>query len=371
MRIAVFTPDYPPNLFGGIGTFVFNLYKNMQHDEITIFHIPLLRTVEESAPHSSYDVVLWNYPDLKYEGKEDFLAYITAYNERIIKSFDQYVQSTGKKFDALHLHASCYAFSLPALKAKYGMKILYTMHGIAAHMRDPYYIMDITMFNNVDISIAPSNWMANRARQQYPEIPMQIQTIYNGVDIQPNDGMKKKERSILFCGRLTRKKGCDLLLSAVARLRDVLAQEGYRIDIVGDGPYREDLERLVKTLRVEDMVVFHGFLSAEATQKFMHQAEICVVPSQNEAFGLVAVEAMSCMCCPIVCNSGGLAEIVVPNASGMVFEAGNDEDLAQKIHDVIFNVELRNNLSLGAFERSMDFSWSVVAAEYTKLYSEI
>lgn len=154
----------------------------------------------------------------------------------------------------------------------------------------------------------------------------------NGV---PPSLLKEQSRSgpsrggkleLIFVGRLIPLKACDLSLRAAAPLlRDGRA----RFTIVGDGPERESLKELTKTLQVEGAVSFLGWLSADDTFAQLKQADVMVFPSLREFGGTVVFEALSLGAVPVVADFGGPGDIVNPsigykipltNESGLVLE---------------------------------------------------
>ena len=137
-----------------------------------------------------------------------------------------------------------------------------------------------------------------------------------------------KTRQIVFLGRLVSDKGADMLIRALARLKD----QGLNLDvtIIGTGPEREPLERLAVECQVRDQITFTGALSGESLVRALNEHHLMVVPSRwNEPFGVVALEGIACGCWVIGSSGGGLPEAIGP--CGMTFANGDDRALADTL----------------------------------------
>lgn len=136
--------------------------------------------------------------------------------------------------------------------------------------------------------------------------------------------------AFVFCGRLSVEKGVPLLLGAFSRL--VRTIPGARLRIVGDGPQRADLERLVRALGVARSVTFTGRLPGEDVERELVDAWALVAPSLwAEPFGLVALEAIVRGVPVIASERGGFADSVEEGITGMLFPNGNEEELLLRL----------------------------------------
>lgn len=137
----------------------------------------------------------------------------------------------------------------------------------------------------------------------------------------------------LYCGRLAREKGVELLLRALARLRVGVPRS--RLIVVGDGPERARLQRLAAELGVAVAVHFAGWQPPGDVQRLMGEAWALVVPSLwAEPFGLVALEAITRGLPVVASEAGGLADIVVDKVSGLTFPAGDEQTLSRHLGSI-------------------------------------
>jgi glycosyltransferase involved in cell wall biosynthesis len=145
--------------------------------------------------------------------------------------------------------------------------------------------------------------------------------------VSPDPGEKQSEgEGAVFVGRFWPEKGVATMLRAWGHLRGRLP-----LRILGDGPLRGELERIASDLNLSN-VTFLGHVSNDATQAAIKNARILIFPSENyENFPVTIVEALSCGT-PVVCSRlGAMQEIVKDGVTGLNFEPGNPEDLAEKV----------------------------------------
>lgn len=165
------------------------------------------------------------------------------------------------------------------------------------------------------------------AKQKFIESgfdPDRISVKQNFVRGVSNLASLEKNGRALFVGRLVNEKGIELLLDAWSRL-----PRQTPLDIVGDGPLREQVESRTKQL---SHIKLHGNLDHSQVKEMMRSAMVQIVPSIcYETFGLVVIEAFSVGTPAIVTNHGALAELVEDGRTGLRFESGNAAELAQKV----------------------------------------
>jgi glycosyltransferase involved in cell wall biosynthesis len=142
------------------------------------------------------------------------------------------------------------------------------------------------------------------------------------------NGQPKKDRSLLFIGRMVSDKGADLALNALHWL-GTKGNEPFHLSLVGEGPERERLEQMTRSLGLEDKVKFLGVMTNQQVAELMNESKVLLVPSRIEPFGTVVAEGLACGCKVVCSNSGGLPEAA--GGFGYVFPSGDVEALANAI----------------------------------------
>ncbi|MDK9716578.1 MAG: glycosyltransferase [Trichlorobacter sp.] len=137
--------------------------------------------------------------------------------------------------------------------------------------------------------------------------------------------------TLLYVGRVSREKALDLLVESFCRLVDEGAELG--LAVVGDGPHREEMEAAL----VGYPVLFTGYLQGEELQRAYASADLFVFPSATDTFGNVVLEAQASGVPVIVSDAGGPRELMLSGETGMVFSAGNQDELTGAIRSMTTN----------------------------------
>lgn len=194
--------------------------------------------------------------------------------------------------------------------------------------------------------------------------------VYNAIDIERFTPNQKSEGIVRIAtsGLLVYGKGYDLLLKALAQLRDL--NDEYELSIFGNGPEYEKL--LSYSIQNKLPVTFHGYIERERLISELGNYDIFIQPSRTEAFGYSVTEAMASGCVPICSKVGGLQDQVIHLYNGLLFEPGNVKQLSDSIRLLIKNKELRNKMREKALEVvKQKFSLSVFGERLENIYSSL
>jgi D-inositol-3-phosphate glycosyltransferase len=180
---------------------------------------------------------------------------------------------------------------------------------------------------------------------------------------------------LLFVGRIERLKGIDTLLESVAVVSRTCAGRNLKVLIVGGGDQTEDengeLRRVVELhheLNLEDQVEFVGSKPRELLPLYYSAADMTIMPSHYESFGLVAVESMASGTPVIASNVGGLSYTVKDGETGFLVPEENHFALAEQVHNLLKNPELRLSMGEAATRHAQQYSWSNIAAQIVDVY---
>ncbi|HET6566620.1 MAG TPA: glycosyltransferase family 4 protein [Rhodothermales bacterium] len=179
--------------------------------------------------------------------------------------------------------------------------------------------------------------------------------------------LRPEDKVVCLVGRLDHTKGHDVLLRAIARLRSdgcsAVALFG------GVGPLKSAIERMAKDLGVADQVHLLGFTDARTV---LWASDAFVLPSRREGFPLVILEAMLCGVVPIRTPAAGAFEQIEDAVNGFIVPFDDDENLAQRLSQVLGNSELRSRMSQSSVERARrKFTSEIMLDETVATYREV
>ena len=183
--------------------------------------------------------------------------------------------------------------------------------------------------------------------------------------------LRKNRRTVLVAvGVLHERKGFHYLVKALGLMRQ--GKKKVKLLIIGeDGGYAKELEQLTKLLGLEEHVILAGYLSSRKKIMAMKEADIVVIPSLIEPFGLVALEAMAIGKPIIATKVGGLKSILEDGKTALLVEPADSNHLAKTITDLLKNTALRRRLSDNSRKAVIRYSWNTVVDRYLEIYHDI
>jgi glycosyltransferase involved in cell wall biosynthesis len=223
--------------------------------------------------------------------------------------------------------------------------------------------------------VVNSKFMVKNVALGYGIDPDKITVIPNGVNLKLFDRQTKKifldgDPAILYIGRLTYAKGILTLIQAVA-----LAKKSFpkiKLHCVGHSSVTaSDLQSKISELHLTDNVILHDWVSQEDISSYYKAADFCIFPSQLESFGLVVLEAMASGAPLILSNIPAFREIVQKEKSGLFFNVGNEQELANSITRLASDFNLRKRLVENASRDVLSYDWANIAEKYVELYKSI
>jgi glycogen(starch) synthase len=178
------------------------------------------------------------------------------------------------------------------------------------------------------------------------------------------------ERLVLMVGRLVYEKGFHLALDALAPL--VRAGERVRYIVAGSGTAEPELKDQARKLGLTRHGSFLGWAGDDLLHSLYRVADLCIVPSIYEPFGLVALEAMASGCLCVVADTGGLREVVpADGTAGLRFPCNDADALQQLLARVLTDDRARAQLIAEAREHVLRFDWTEVARRTLRVYDAL
>jgi alpha-maltose-1-phosphate synthase len=403
MRIAIFTNEYPPNIYGGAGVHVEYLARELARPDAGNHAVDVFCFGEQREDHGN----------LRVRGIGPVVQF-PAHDPRHARLLDALVRDlamvgAADAPDIVHCH-TWYAHLAGCLAAPLtGGRLVLTTHSLEPHrpwkaeqLGTAYQAtlwIERTAYRNADGVIAVSQAMKHDVQALYHVAPDRVRVIHNGID--PDEycrrsaphtlrrlGIDPDLPAVLFVGRITRQKGILHLVRALPHLA-----AGVQVVLCAGAPDTDEIAgemtALVEEARREsavDIIWIPEMLPKEDIIALYSHAAVFVCPSVYEPFGIINLEAMACET-PVVASAvGGIPEIVVPDETGVLvpFTAAGDgsaeprdpaafsRDLADAVNRLIADPDRRAAMGTAARQRVLDrFSWRRIAELTQEFYSEI
>lgn len=252
-----------------------------------------------------------------------------------------------------------------ALKSRFSCPNALVLHGLSYVQKYPQKMAEL--LRNIDRIGCRSSAMASEVRQalSLPQTPF---VCYSGIpddyvesmQAQPLPTLEHVSR-FLFVGELIARKHVDTVIRALA---DHVVHP-WTLDVVGEGSCRAELQSLATSLGVTDRVTFHGRISREQVLDKMQHADVFTMVSENEAFGLVYLEAMAAGCLTVGSRKEGIDGVIADGKNGFLVKAGDPEELSA-LYGRIFDLspEERRAVARSAKATATQMTDSAVAARY-------
>ena len=180
------------------------------------------------------------------------------------------------------------------------------------------------------------------------------------------------DKVLLYVGRIESLKGLDLLVHTAAQIRNVDDIEGMRVLVVGgdDGKSREldRIKKLTQELNVSNIFDFVGRVDQDELPMYYSAADVCVVPSFYESFGLAALESMACGTPVVASRVGGLSTVVKHGSTGYLQSWRCPEAFANSVEMIMSSQNLRDSMGLAARNQAETLGWDNVATHMIDIY---
>ncbi|PWH16213.1 MAG: glycosyltransferase family 1 protein [Anaerolineae bacterium] len=410
MRIAMLSyHTCPLATLGGKDTGGMNVYvRDLSHQlgalgvQVDVF----TRSQDEHVPHVLHELGFGNRVVHIPAGPETPLpkAELSRYLPQFVEGIVDFADQKGFKYDLLHSHYWMSGLAALELKKVWQVPVVHMFHTLgkmkqrvarsATEAEGEYRIIgENRVLKEVDRVVAATPAELAQLQWLYQADVSKIQVIPPGVDLSrfypiPMDeakeyiGIRPCDRMMLFVGRIEPLKGLDVLFKAIAIMRQngLWERTPFCLAVIGGnedgepeirGSEQERLSTMRSEYGLEDLVAFLGKKSQDTLPYYYSAAEIVVVPSHYESFGMVALEAMACGTPVVASNVGGLAYLVQDGITGCTVPVDEPQLLAECIASLLSDSELRAKMGKQAAEFAKAFGWELIANRMIDLYRSV
>lgn len=413
MRVLMLGWEFPPNISGGLGTACFGITKGLAENGVdTVFVIPRKSGLENqsyvrihglnrvpSAAVPGVDTVTWNSLLRPYlspqQYEEEFASGDAKSGEREDNGFEfwggygknlfeevarypaaleSYVKK--EKFDVIHAHDWMTFEAGAFVKELTGRPLVCHVHACEydrnGHEAHPWiHRIEQAGLHAADRIVCVSEFLADVLKASYMVDATKLRVVHNAIIPAAFRPIPFRTRTsaqplVMFLGRMTRQKGPDYFLDAAALV--VRHAPRTRFLMCGSGDLLPDMVERAARLGLAKHVIFTGFLEPHEVRTALSQADLFVMPSVSEPFGLVCLEALAARIPILLSRQSGMAELL---RFGVKFNYWDVEDLANKILGILRHPELGDHLRTLGKEDLRQFGWKQQGRVLLNIYREL
>jgi D-inositol-3-phosphate glycosyltransferase len=410
MKIAMLSyHTCPLAILGGKDTGGMNVYVREITRQLGVMgiHVDVFtRSQNEHISHVLHDLGYGNRivhiragPEIPLPKKES-----EPYIPQFVEGIQEFIQNKGISYDLIHSHYWMSGLAALDLKEKWGIPVVHMFHTLGimknrvAHSQDEQegdHRMkgEQEVLEQVDQIVAATPAELSQLQWLYHADANKIAIIPPGVDvgkfypIPPDEakeyiGLPPCGRMLLFVGRIEPLKGLDVLIEAIGimKRKDELKENPFCLVIIGGDPEEnpdEDnkelrrIKSLCHNIGLTDLVTFLGKRNQDSLPYYYSAAEVVVVPSLYESFGMVALEAMACGKPVIASQVGGLAYLVQDGVTGFSVPTDDPGELADRISLILRDSNLRDQMGRQAAQVAQNYNWDRIASKLMSLYENL
>jgi glycosyltransferase involved in cell wall biosynthesis len=386
--VMMLTWEYPPRIIGGISPHVYYLSKSLVRSGVKVYVVTC--DFPGAPQHEIVDGVEVFRIDSYKNPSPDFATWVYLMNVNMQKEAAALVNGLGGKVDVFHAHDWLVATAGIGLKHVFRKPLLATIHSTEIGRRNGIHFDYERMIHETEAwltyeawkVICCSDYMVSHVRWAFGLPGDKLSMVPNGVNAEVYEKAEGEELSqfrskfalpdekiVLFVGRLVYEKGAHVLVNAVPK---VVEKVNAKFIIVGNGYMRDQLSSLVKGMRLAHKVMFTGFVDDDTLRKLQKCADVSVVPSLFEPFGIVALEAMAAKSPVVVSDTGGLSEIVEHDVTGVKVYVNNPDSLAWGITKVLLDDGYANWIRVNAYKKVQEkYDWNKIAQQTKVVYETV
>ncbi len=388
LTVVMLSWEFPPRIIGGISPHVYNLSRSLAKKGVKVHVVTC--DFPGAPPQETIDGVEVHRIDSYKNPAPDFATWVYLMNVNMQKETATIVRNLGGKVDIFHAHDWLVATAGIGLKHVFRKPFFVTMHSTEIGRRNGIHTDYERMIHETEAwltyeawkVICCSDYMISHVRWAFGLPQDKLVMIPNGVNFEAYAGKENEdlsqvrnrfalpnEKIVLFVGRLVHEKGAHILVNAVPK---VLDKTNAKFIIVGNGYMKDQLSDLTKAMGMAHKVLFTGFIDNDTLRKLQRCADVCVVPSLFEPFGIVALEAMAAGSPVVVSDTGGLSEIVNHDVDGVKVYTGDPDSLSWGITRILTDEPFAKRLKTAALKKVQEkYNWDTIALQTKATYDAI
>ena len=380
MKVLFLGWEFPPHSVGGLGTHSYNIVKTLSEKGVIVNvilpfkeHIEIngvnFLTFESRLFESMYDISSRkNGKDMAGENAlyKDVFNEVEEYKNRAVEL------SSKIDFDVIQANDWVTGRAAIAIKKNTGKKLIATIHSTeydrtAGKPWESISKEEKELIDRADTVVTVSRRLKEEIISLYKTDEKKISVIYNAINKEKFNVIKRSngQKIVLYVGRLSVQKGIDNLIKAFS----VVAKKNgdALLYIIGEGPELSNLINLSINLELADRIIFLGRVPDEDMEALYSIANVFVMPSVSEPFGIVALEAIASNVPTIVSSQSGVSEVI---RNTLKVDFWDTEQMADLILGLLDYSEINSELSKEAYKELDSITWEKAAEKFIELYKK-
>ena len=390
MNVLMFGWEYPPLSSGGLGTACYGLTKGLSNNNVGVtFVIPSQKEI--SSPYAkmvsagSLKTVKIDSPLTPYMTSSDYLSRArrgAMYGDNLFDEVYRYSRiaeeiAANEDFDVIHCHDWMTYKAGIAAKHVSGKPLIVHVHATEFDrtggngIHPIVYEIEKDGMEQADRVIAVSQFTKDKIVYHYGINPDKVSVVHNAVEFtnhEPCEGsrLKNGNKIVLFLGRITLQKGPDYFISAAKKCLDL--DSNIRFVVAGTGDMEGRMIEQAAELGIADKVLFMGFLKGADIDRAYKMADLYVMPSVSEPFGITPLEAMRNKTPVLISKQSGVSEVI---KNCLKVDFWDIDQMTNKIMGVLRYSELKEALSEDGFSEVQKFDWNTPAGKCAEIYRQV
>jgi glycosyltransferase involved in cell wall biosynthesis len=384
LTVLMLSWEFPPRIIGGISSHVHDLSMALARRNVTV-HV-----VTCDFPGAPENEQIGRVNVHRFNSKipsPSFLGWIFSMNQAMADKAIDVINDNNEQVDVIHAHDWLVTEAAVKVRNAFSKPLVSTIHATEMGRRGGIHNDYQRTINEVERHlidqsyevICCSDYMANQIYSAFNVQSERLHVIPNGVNVAKFAGKvstlpikrryaKNGERIVCFVGRLVHEKGVHVLIGAIPKVLEAIPNVNFVI--VGEGGMKDYLAKEAWNFGVADHVFFTGFVDEETLISIYRASDAAVFPSLYEPFGITALEAMASRTPVIVTATGGLAEIVQHEKTGIKVYVDNSDSLAWGILRVLKNPKIADRIRENGYQKLLkEYDWDRIAERTMLVYN--
>ena len=379
MKVLFLGWEFPPHSVGGLGTHSYNIVKTLSEEGVIVNVILPFKehtqikgvnflTFDSEIFESMYD--LSTKKEISGDSKKNL--YRDVFNE-VEEYKNKAVELSSKvEFDVIHANDWVTGRAAIEIKKRTGKKLVATIHSTeydrtAGKPWEKIEKEERELIKNADTIVTVSRRLKEELISLYGADEKKISIIYNAINREKFNGIKRdsKRKVVLYVGRLSVQKGIDNLIKAFKIVTE--KNDSALLYIIGEGPELSNLINLSISLDLPDKVIFLGRVPDAEMEMLYSIANVFVMPSVSEPFGIVALEAIASNVPTIVSAQSGVSEVI---RNTLKVDFWDTEQMADLILGLLNHSEANKEITKNAYRELDNITWENAAERFIEVYNK-